>query len=81
MTPGTKRQAWKSLTIPTSAAQRRRLSLEIPARFAGENMRWQKTVDPGALENLYSENAVKGSVTKKDEGAAHSIQARSSLLQ
>jgi hypothetical protein len=31
--------------------------------------------------NLYSENAPKGSLTKKDEGAAHSIQARSSLLQ
>src|ERR1700722_19858542 len=40
-----------------------------------------KTVDPGALENLHSENAFKGSVTKKDEGAAHPIQARSSLLQ
>jgi len=40
-----------------------------------------KTVDPGAPENLYSENALKGSVTKKDEGAAHSIQARRSLLQ
>jgi len=40
-----------------------------------------KTVDPGAPENLYPENACKGSVTKKDEGAAHSIQARSSLLQ
>jgi hypothetical protein len=40
-----------------------------------------KTVDPGALENLHSENALKGSVTKKDEGAAHSIQARSSILQ
>jgi hypothetical protein len=40
-----------------------------------------KTVDPGALENLYSENALKGSVTKKDEGAAHSIQARRSLLR
>ena len=38
-------------------------------------------VDPGAPENLYPENAFKGSVTKKDEGAAHSIQARSSLLQ
>ena len=31
--------------------------------------------------NLYSENASKGSETKKDEGAAHSIQARRSLLQ
>ena len=31
--------------------------------------------------NLHSENAYKGSETKKDEGAAHSIQARSSLLQ
>ena len=31
--------------------------------------------------NLYPENALKGSVTKKDEGAAHSIQARRSLLQ
>ena len=40
-----------------------------------------KTVDPGALENLYPENAFKGSVTKKDESAAHPIQARSSLLQ
>src|SRR6476620_5398184 len=40
-----------------------------------------KTVDPGAPENLHSENALKGSVTKKDESAAHSIQARSSLLQ
>jgi hypothetical protein len=40
-----------------------------------------KTVDPGAPENLHSENAFKGSVTKKDESAAHSIQARSSLLQ
>ena len=40
-----------------------------------------KTVDPGALENLHSENAFKGSVTKKDESAAHPIQARSSLLQ
>jgi len=40
-----------------------------------------KTVDPGALENLYPETAYKGSLTKKDESAAHSIQARSSLLQ
>jgi hypothetical protein len=40
-----------------------------------------KTVDPGALENLYPENAFKGSVTKKDVSAAHPIQARSSLLQ
>jgi hypothetical protein len=39
-----------------------------------------KTVDPGAPENLQPENALKGSVTKKDEGAAHSIQARRSLL-
>jgi len=31
--------------------------------------------------NLHSENASKGSETKKDEGAAHSIQARRSLLQ
>jgi hypothetical protein len=31
--------------------------------------------------NLHSENASKGSVIKKDEGAAHSIQARRSLLQ
>jgi hypothetical protein len=31
--------------------------------------------------NLQQENASKGSVIKKDEGAAHSIQARSSLLQ
>jgi hypothetical protein len=40
-----------------------------------------KTVDPGAPENLYPEDAFKGSVTNKDEGAAHSIQARRSLLQ
>jgi GH15 family glucan-1,4-alpha-glucosidase len=32
-------------------------------------------------ENLYSENARKGSVTKTDEGAADSIQAKSPLLQ
>src|ERR1700740_591 len=31
--------------------------------------------------NLHPENACKGSVTKKDGRAAHSIQARSSLLQ
>src|SRR5258708_28293977 len=31
--------------------------------------------------NLQPENASKGSVTKKDEGAAHSIQAGRSLLQ
>ena len=31
--------------------------------------------------NLQPENASKGSITKKDEGAAHSIQARRSLLQ
>src|ERR1700748_2980644 len=31
--------------------------------------------------NLQPENASKGSVTKKDEGTAHSIQARRSLLQ
>jgi hypothetical protein len=31
--------------------------------------------------NLYPENASKGSVTKKDESAAHSIQARRSLLR
>ena len=31
--------------------------------------------------NLHSENAYQGSETKKDEGAAHSIQARRSLLQ
>src|SRR4249919_2052089 len=31
--------------------------------------------------NLYSEAAYQGRVTKKDEGAAHSIQARRSLLQ
>jgi hypothetical protein len=31
--------------------------------------------------NLHSENAYKGSETKKDEGATHSIQARRSLLQ
>ena len=31
--------------------------------------------------NLHSENACQGSVIKKDEGAAHSIQARRSLLQ
>ena len=37
-------------------------------------------VDPGAPENLYPENS-KAALLKKDEGAAHSIQARSSLLQ
>src|ERR1700758_653608 len=31
--------------------------------------------------NLHSENAYQGSVVKKDESAAHSIQARRSLLQ
>ena len=31
--------------------------------------------------NLHSENAYQGSEIKKDEGAAHSIQARRSLLQ
>ena len=34
-----------------------------------------------AFSNLHSENACKGSVTKKDEGAAHSIQVMRSLLQ
>ena len=43
-------------------------------------MRWQNGRTRRS-RNLYSENACKGSVTKKDEGAAHSIQARSSLLQ
>jgi len=51
----------------------------LPGLLANHEM--AKTVDPGAPENLYPENAFKGSVTKKDEGAAHSIQARSSLLQ
>ena len=28
-------------------------------------MRWQKTVDPGALENLYPENAFKAELLKR----------------
>ena len=43
-------------------------------------MRWQNGRSRRS-RNLYPENAFKGRVTKKDEGAAHSIQARSSLLQ
>jgi hypothetical protein len=43
-------------------------------------MRWHNGRTRRSL-NPNSENACKGSVTKKDEGAAHSIQARSSLLQ
>jgi hypothetical protein len=35
-----------------------------------------KTVDPGAPENLYPEDAFEGSVTKKDEGAAHPISGQ-----
>ena len=80
MTPGTKRQARKSLKrFPHLQANDEYLSFEIPARFAGKH-EMAKTVDPGAPENLYPENALKGSVTRKDEGAAHSIQARRSLL-
>jgi hypothetical protein len=83
MTPGTKRQAWKSLTrfphLQTNCDDCSEFGDSCQVCWRKQEM--AKTVDPGALENLYTENAFKGSVTKKDEGAAHSIQARSSLLQ
>ena len=43
-------------------------------------MRWQNGRSRRS-RNLHPENAFQGSETKKDEGAAHSIQARRSLLQ
>jgi len=50
--------------IPTFAAQRRRSEFFrfLPGLLAKHEM--AKTVDPGAPENLYPENACKGSVTK-----------------
>ena len=82
MTPGKSarlgnRSSDSHICSPTTTTD---LSLRfLPGLLANHEM--AKTVDPGAPENLYPENAFKGSVTKKDEGAAHSIQARSSLLQ
>ena len=43
-------------------------------------MRWQNGRSRRS-RNLHTENAYQGSETKKDESAAHSIQARRSLLQ
>jgi hypothetical protein len=82
MTPGTSarlgnRSSDSHICSPTTTTD---LSLRfLPGLLANHEM--AKTVDPGAPENLYPENALKGSVTKKDEGAAHPIQARRSLLQ
>ncbi len=68
MTPGTKRQAWKSLTrFPTSAAPTTTtdLSLEIPARFAGENMRWQKRSIPALSRTCTRKMPLKAALLKR----------------
>jgi hypothetical protein len=64
------------------AIELKRIVVSTPERGLGRSMLKELLrIDPGALENLYPENTFKGSVIKKDEGTAHPIQARSSLLQ
>jgi len=59
---------WLNLTFPSSC------------QVCWRTMRWHNGRSRRS-RNLHSENACQGSVIKKDEGAAHSIQARRSLLQ
>ena len=56
------------------------LSFENSCQVCSRTMRWQNGRSRRS-RNLHTENAYQGSETKKDESAAHSIQARRSLLQ
>jgi hypothetical protein len=80
MTPGTNARLGNRFAIPTSAVQRRRLwNLRfLPGLLANHEMA-QRSIP--ALPKPVTGKCLQGSVTKKDGGAAHSIQARSSLLQ
>jgi hypothetical protein len=80
MTPGTNARLGNRFAIPTSANPTATdLILRfLPGLLANHEMA-QRSIP--ALPKPVPENAFKGSVTKKDGGAAHSIQARSSLLQ
>ena len=80
MTPGTSarlgnRSSDSHICSPTTTD----LSFDS-CQVCWRNMRWHNGRSRRS-RNLQPENASKGSVTKKDEGAAHSIQARRSLLQ
>ena len=80
MTPGKKAPGLEiAEAIPTSALQRRRSEFLNSCQVCWRIMRWQNGRS-WRSRNLYSGNAQKGSVSRKDEGAAHSIQARRSLL-
>src|ERR1700756_5560516 len=56
------------------------LSFSDSCQVCWRTMRWQNGRSRRS-RNLYSENAYQGSETNEDESAAHSIQARRSLLQ
>jgi hypothetical protein len=74
MTPGTKRQARKSLKrFPHLQANDEYLSFEIPARFAGKH-EMAKTVDPGAPKTCISNQPSKAAMVNRMR--AHRIPFR-----
>jgi hypothetical protein len=66
--------------IPTSAVNDDSSKFSDFCQVCWRTMRWHNGRSRRS-RNLHSENAYQGSETKKDESAAHSIQARRSLLQ